>query len=456
MPPSFPQFPNMLPLCPVDALPDQLRRAVIHAIAKKDVPAGVALTDAIAAVAAVVHCAYDAVTPDGERIPATINTCATAESASGKGRSIKQFFKHALEVRKRPPSTIEGVPQPVPWARRLPSHMMSKPSFRALMDALDGHGMNLSIQREEGSSFLNTDLFKKDTDALAQVWSGDPPLDHVVRGRHLEAIDARCSLGFRIQPFKMDEYLNGPGRGSYQLGFWPRTIACCHDPEKFPDNETFRFWGHGDYSTHEYDMRMQDLSSFVTSFVQAPYTGRISVELDDGAKAFMLELGYRMKQWLKPFYGDIREAAGRAWENTLRVSVVMHVFCLGDGKVSRDYVERAWSIIEWSLSQHRLIFVQSPRVDGGRALAVKRAPIRPERITAPRQPKRPRPLEQAQWFLSCLHRLLLRQRTATVQEVNLLALLSQKDLESALAWLELEGIVRLTGHGPDTVITPFV
>jgi hypothetical protein len=449
---SFPQFPNLTPVCPVDALPDVLRDAVLHAISKKDIPAGVALTDAIAAIAAVVHCAYDAVTPDGERMPTTINTCSTADSASGKGRSIKLFFKHALEARKRPPPVSKGIALPIPWSRRLPSHMMSKPSFRALMEALDGRGMNLTVQREEGSSFLKTDLFKKDTDALAQVWSGDPPLDHVVYGAHLEAIDARCSLGFRIQPAKMDEYLKGPGRGSYQLGFWPRTLACCHDPEKFPANETYRFWGHGTYTTREFDVRMLRLSSSVTSFVQTAYKGRHAVELNNDAKAFMLELGYRMKQWRKAYYGDIREAAGRAWENTLRVAVVLHVFCIGEGKVTRDYVERAWAIVEWSLAQHRLIFVESPRLALGTALAMKAVPVRLVRVAQPKLPKPPRPLQKAQWFLECIAKQLQRQPAVTVREVNQLAGLSPKDLEAALKWLELEGAVRLKPLGRETLI----
>ena len=452
MPHPFPQFPNLTPICPVDVLPDVLRDAVLHAISTKDIPAGVALTDATAAAAAMVHCAYDAVTPDGERMPTTINTCGTADSASGKGRSIKQFFKHSLEIRKLPPPVIEGRPQPIPWARRLPSHMMSKPSFRALMDALDGRGMNLTIQREEGSSCLRTDLFKKNTDALAQVWSGDPPLDHVVHGVHLEAIDARCSLGFRIQPSMMDAYLNGPGRGSYKLGFWPRTIACCHDSEKFPANETYRFWGHGKYSTEAYDLHMQRLSSLVTSFVQTAYEGRIPVELDQDAKAFMLELSYRMKQWRMAYYGDIREAAGRAWENTLRVAVVLHVFCIGEGKVTRDYVERAWAIVEWSLSQHRLIFIESPRQALSTALVLKAVPARPLRVAQPKPPKPPRPLQMAQWFLQCIARLLQRQGTVTVREVNQLAVLKPKELESALKWLELEGAVRLKPHGRETLI----
>ena len=456
MPHPFPQFPNMTPVCPVDLLPEVLRHAVLHAISTKDIPAGVALTDAIAAAAAVVHCAYDAVTPDGERMPTTINTCSTADSASGKGRSIRQFFKHALEARKRPPPAAKGIVLPTPWSRRLPSHMMSKPSFRALMEALDGHGMNLTIQREEGSGFLKTDLFKKDTDALAQVWSGDPPLDHVVYGAHLEAIDARCSLGFRIQPAKMDEYLNGPGRGSYQLGFWPRTLACCHDPEKFPANETYRFWGHGKYTTREFDVRMLRLSSSVTSFVQKAYKGRLPVELDNDAKAFMLELSYRMKQWRTAYYSDIREAAGRAWENTLRVAVVLHVFCIGEGKVSRDYVERAWAIVEWSLSQHRLIFIESPRQALGTVVAVKQAPVRPIRIAPQRPPRLPRPLQDAQWLLTCLSRLWLPTKSVTVRELNQLAALPARRLESAVKWLELEGMVHLVPRGKDTLIIPIM
>ena len=445
--PFFP-FPNERPICPVDALPDPLRDAVLHAI-QKGFPPGVALTDAIAAVAALVHCAYDAVTPDGERMATTVSTCSTADSASGKGRSMRQFFKHMLTANARPRA-------PDVSSRRAPTHTMAKPSFRALIDALEGYGMNLTIQREEGASFLQTDLFKKDTDALAQLWSGDPPLDHIVHGKLLVANGARCSLGFRIQPYKMDEHLNGAGRGSYRLGLWPRTIASCHDPEKFPGNETYVYRGSGSHSTVDYDLRMLRLSSHVTSFVQSTYKGRIPVELDGDAKAFLLELGYRIKQWKKPYFGDIREAAGRAWENTLRVTVVMHVFCIGEGKVSRDYVERAWAIVEWSLSQHRLIFVESPRTATGAPLTAMASPMRQVRMAQSKPPKVPRPHQDAQWFLNCLVRLWLPTKTLTVYEVNQLAALPQKRLVTALKWLELEGLVRLTPNGSNTLIMPIV
>ena len=194
----------------------------------------------------------------------------------------------------------------------------------------------------------------------------------------------------------------------------------------------------------------------MTSFVQKAYKGRIPVELDQDAKAFMLELSYRMKQWRTAYYGDIREAAGRAWENTLRLAVVLHVFCIGEGKVSADYVARAWAIVEWSLSQHRLIFIESPRQALGTALVVKAAPVRPVRVAAPKPPKLPRPLQDAQWLLACLSRLWLPTKTVTIRELNLLAALPARRLDSALEWLKMEHMVYLTERGRDTLITPIM
>lgn len=85
------------------------------------------------------------------------------------------------------------------------------------------------------------------------------------------------------------------------------------------------------------------------------------MKLSQEASAFMAELRAKLRQWSNGSYTEIREAAGRAWENTLRVAVVLHVFCRQVGHVSLDMVLRAWAIIEWSLSQHLLVFVESLR-----------------------------------------------------------------------------------------------
>ena len=375
-------FPDLHPTCPVDLLPEPLRDVVQHAIQKMEIPAAVALTDAISAASAIVHCGYDCITPDGEPMPATINTCVVAPSATGKGRSIKLFFAHALQAqKKRKPRGREketGERSAAPPRALLVETMMNKPSFRALMEELDGEGRNVTIQREEGASFLKSDLFKDNTDALTQLWSGDPPLDHHVYGTALIAADARGGLGFRIQPDLMYEYLKKRGRLACKLGFWPRTIAGCHDPEQFPWNEKYHLFLDRAASPAAYHRRVGELAAQINDSNKSGFAGRIGVKLDADAIAFMLELGYRMKQWLVVYYADIRESAGRAWENTLRIAVVLHVFCVGSGKVSRDMAERAWAIVEWSLSQHRLIFVEAIRPQ-----------LKPTKLKPVKQPKLP-------------------------------------------------------------------
>lgn len=437
-------FPNLHPVCPIDLLPEPLRGAVLYAITKMGTPPAVALTDGLAAAGAVVHCGFDCVTPDGDSLPATLNTCVVAPSATGKGRSIKLFFRHFLNSHKqRKPRSIErnGRGDPLTPARKpLVEAMVNNISVRRLIQELDGVGMNLTIQREEGASFLTTDLFKHGTDALTQVWSGDPPLDHFVMGAELVAVDARVSLGFRIQPDLMYDYLRHSGRLSYKLGFWPRAIAGCHDPERFPENERYRpnFFRSG--TARPFHDRVEELAASINSLREPGGVDRIGMELGVEATAFMLELGLRMKSWTPNYYQDIREAAGRAWENTLRIAVVLHVFCVGAGKVSLDMVECAWAIAEWSLSQHRLIFIEAiSHAPGQEVLATSAYAMQPK---APKPAKLPRPLQDAQWVLTCLDRMCTPfVRQAMLSDVRLLGGLPEKRLMTALAWLKQEGIV---------------
>lgn len=363
MPVLTPHWPNLSPICPIDLLPEPVRSAVLYGIREKDLAPAVALTDSLAAVAAVVHCGFDCLTPDGDTLPSTINTIAVAPSASGKGRSMKLFFAHFMKASKqrtRPPIERDENGKPIPVTRApLVEAMLSMSTFRALLTKLDGRGMSVTIQREEGSGFLKTDLFKEHADALAQAWSGDPPLDYSAHGVDLEAIDARCSVAFRVQPDLMTDYLRNGGKIAYKLGFWPRAIAGCHDPERFDSNDTYRPKSIPKASPEAYQKRMTALAEEINARNANGFAGRVGIELDSEATAFMLELGQLLKDWKTTYYGPIREAAGRGWENTLRVAVVLHVFCVGTGKVSRALVECAWAIVEWSLSQHRVIFVDA-------------------------------------------------------------------------------------------------
>jgi hypothetical protein len=117
-------------------------------------------------------------------------------------------------------------------------------------------------------------------------------------------------------------------------------------------------------------------------------------------------------------------------------------------------VERAWTLVEWSLSQHQLIFIESPRLAHGTAMTAQAPPTRRVRAAQLKPPKMPRPHQDAQWLLNCLGRLWVPTKILTVYELNQLAALPQKRLVTALKWLELEGLVRLTPNGSATLIMP--
>jgi hypothetical protein len=391
-------------------------------------------------------------------MPCTINTTLSAPSSAGKGRSFRLFFRPFIDATKRSVASKSDVNPTKSAATRTHAPcvetMFGDTSYYALLSALNGTGMSASIQREDSASLLESELFKKRLDTLTQLWSGDPPLDYVVRGKQFAAIDARCCVGIRIQPDIMNDYFRRHGLLSYKLGFWPRSIAGCHDPDRFPFNETYLVRHNAQANAECFLERLCSLTLLINTRNQSGFAGRTPVELDTEAKAFMLELGYRIKQWINLYYADIREAAGRAWENTLRLAVVMHVICIGEGKVSRDYVERAWAIVEWSLSQHRLIFIESPRIQTTGTTMASASPIRPIQVVKPNDPKPRRPLQDAQWLLTCLSKLRVPTRSITVREVNQLAGLSQKSLKSALAWLELEHMVQLIENGTETYIVP--
>lgn len=419
-------YPTRDLACPIDALPEPCRSAVVYAIAKKKVHAHVALTDAIAAMASVIHCGYDCEAPDGSRMPTTINTCAVAPTRSGKGTSMKVFFRLFLNAEVKPSLT---------------KYVMRTISPVALVESLDGSWKNLTIQREEGESFLTSELFKKEADALTQLWSGGLPLDRTVRGKELTARDARCSVGFRIQPVFMKDYLL-KNRLAYKLGFWPRAIAGLHDPERFPANSAFQI-PTGAHSTD--DRYQRRLLKIADRLCRKKPGSRTLIQLSIEAKAFMLELDHVLRDWEGMYYVDVGEALGRAWENTLRLATVLHVFCIGRGRVSRELMERAWKIVEWSLFQHQLIFVQSLKVPSPNHESGGDVETRATRARQPaKAPKQPRPMENANWVLQCLGSLVATAQTPWVaaDDVLMLSGLNSRAFQAALGWLVLEKRVR--------------
>lgn len=458
-------IPHHRPICPIDQLPDPLRSVALHLITAKRVPAAIALTDALSAAGAVVHCGFDCRAPDGGVLPATINTCALAPTATGKGRSYGVFFEQFIKAKKarvRPAHQGTDVVDP-PVQRRLPrveALITQAISFRSLMETLDGTGMNMTLQREDGSSLLETELFKKHTDALTQLWSGNPPLDWQVRGATLEASDARGSVGFRIQPDLMYDYVARFGRRDRGVGWWPRSIVGCHDPKRFPENDSYEA-PPGKYATDAYQSRVADLISQINEKYDRGDFSRIPISFDIHASAYMTSLEYRLIRWAKTEYEAVDDAARRAWENTLRVAVVLQVFCDRPGPVTLDMVKRAWAIMEWSLSQYRWVFVDAPAKYSDKAIAKAEAEAankqRAKGWTARQSKpiKTPRTWQNAEFILTCLDRAPFRNRihqTVLLEDVFRLADMSRNKFDAALEWLKSTKEVEEFNHDGEIVL----
>jgi hypothetical protein len=412
-------FPRPHDQCPIDALPDLLYNAAYHLHRQeRDIPPGVLLTDAIAAAGAAVHLSYDVAGPDGRLMPCTINTLAVCRSGLGKGTSYHGFFEPFYKFEER-----EGGEE----------LLLQEVSYRALAEALHGTGRNVSIQHEDGESFLDGPLVKKYPDKLTQLWSGKPPIKHKVRSISLEARDARCSFGMRIQPKIFYPFLIRTGSKTFVQGLWPRAIAACHDPDKFDDPTTELAPPSAPGLTLKtFHDRLTTLLSFASERATDGQLVRKPLGLDESATAFMLELKYWLKEWGSE-YDDVEEARDRVWENTLRLGAVFNVMCAGDQEgITLEMVQRAWDIVEWSLSQQRKIFIKAitPTVPAQKAVL-------------PRAPDKARPVQDAQLLMEWIEKVASRQGDdwASVREVEELSGLAGRRLTTAWKRLGFEGRV---------------
>lgn len=166
----------------------------------------------------------------------------------------------------------------------------------------------------------------------------------------------------------------------------------------------------------------------------------------------MHELKVRLKDWRETYYAEIEPAASRAWENTLRIAAVFQIVC-GEGKeISLEMVQRAWAIVQWSLTQHQMIFVDVFKPEPKLPAVSAAGPFAKPWPAKLKSPKQPRPIQDAQWVLDCLCTVSGGCGQALVADVATLAGLRGPRLETALAWLKVNQAVEIVGRGENAVM----
>jgi hypothetical protein len=460
-------FPDMSRECPVDALPDLLFGAACEVRRlEDDVPAECLLMDAVAASVIPVQRLYDVVGLDYRHMPTTVFMLALAPSGRGKGTSYREFFKPLIEHNRQAGSAAreirarkrsrekDGLPMDGLEFREPDGRMLTMISYRALMESLAGTARSVSINDEDGGSFLESDLFTKMGGRLAQIHSG-LDLDHVVRDVDLGAIDGRCSLGIRLQGPVFYPEMKRTNNKSFVQGIWGRAIVACHDPKRFGTHRIHMptCWP-GD-GLDELHRRLKDLMDKADKKQAKGESVRDRIVLGADARAFMVALKFRLKDWRATCYDEqIEPAVNRAWENTLRIAAVFQVVCEGAGEISLEMAQRAWTIVQWSLTQHQMIFVEALKPEPKPPMARTGAPFTKPWPATVKAPKQPRPMQDARCVLECLDMVSGGRRVALVAEVATLAGLRGPRLETALAWLKHSQIIEIVGKGEGAWMRP--
>lgn len=174
---------------------------------------------------------------------------------------------------------------------------------------------------------------------------------------------------------------------------------------------------------------------------------RDKIVLGDEAKAFMAALKYRLKGWRETYYDEqIEPAVNRAWENTLRTAAVFQIVCGEGTEISLEMVQRTWAIVQWSLTQHQMIFVEVAQGESksSRKEGAFTKPW-PPRIRLRKPLRTPRPIQDARWVLECFATVRGALSHALLADVIMLSGLRGPRLETALAWLKVNQVVEMVG-----------
>jgi len=415
-------YNQLSPACPIEQLPSPFYEAVLHLSQRFDAPVEVVVADAFASTSTLSQRSHKVMGINGHPMPTTVNTLSLVPTAVGKGESYREFFQSSGDAGVDEPTQATGI--------TMDDLLLQDVSLSPLMSALAGHAKSVSIQLEDGYSFLHGPLMKPDViSKLPQAWSGPPSLKV---GRHhgsKVAIDPCLAIGLRIQPELFYDFLRRDKSRSRHLGLWPRFLTFCHDPQRFPTTPA-QVVGSCLMSHLPLMERLNTLLLPGGTSPEADGSPRKLLVMDIHAQAHLREIAYWVKGQLSTRFHDIQDAAGRAAENTLRLASNFHLVCQGEGPISREMIERAWAFVDWSLTQFRNVFVH--------AIQPPPKPLKVKPMKLPKPPMhRQRLNADMQFMLECIATLSRHHPTGKVpqREVALLTGFSLKRFCKTLGWL---------------------
>lgn len=232
---------------------------------------------------------------------------------------------------------------------------------RAFIDALQGDGQIAAVIADESAQLMKNRLFRQLVN-LNNTLDGSMVRLEGAGGGGVVTRNARVSIILMIQRSVRDAYLsehiNGP-HGANNMA--PYLFA---DPSSMKKGGTMTdkvpLW----LALDCFHDRVNAMNAKRSSMTSEGVNNRIVVELDDDALELLLDFRNAVEERIKPggALNDIVGFASQAPGNACRMAAVFHCFTEQQGKLTRDMLQRAITIMMWHIVQAKREFGTPPPV----------------------------------------------------------------------------------------------
>ncbi|MFT3755278.1 MAG: YfjI family protein [Pseudoxanthomonas sp.] len=246
---------------------------------------------------------------------------------------------------------------------------------RAVVEALKGDGVAISLHTDEGKTLLDGSVLEN-LGALNQYWDGKRMVPYD-RGHNdiITAYNPRVTMNIQVQPDIFDEYRAKRGKAAKGSGLFARFLIA-----RSKSLAGFREQTDGNAKLVHLPTFHSRVASLIRQYVEQVKEGRVErdvLEFDDEAKTLWKEIEANVENDLKPglYLHDIFDFAGKYMDHIGRIACLAHYYYAdtawheGDtpesraeriGKISSDMLLRAESTANAYLHEYKAMFAPPP------------------------------------------------------------------------------------------------
>lgn len=284
---------------------------------------------------------------------ATNNALQRKIDKSAQGTDdLKQYLDELVEQERREPNN--------PAPKQIIYQSITE---RPMLEALHGHGKSIAILSDEGEIVLKGGAMKK-MGSMNKAWDGKPLSLDLVDVR-VRIVDPRITISFMVQEEVIEEFLGKRGRIARGSGHLARYLFAW--PASTVGFREMKLGDHAWIHLPAFHQRITELLD-EADLRQANNQARTLLEFCTEAKELWVDSQNWIEKGMRPggcFY-SIKDFASKMLEIAGRVAAILHYFNRLEGKISRETLERALTIVGWHLDEFNRLFGDTnctPQID---------------------------------------------------------------------------------------------